>query len=63
MGSSRTTDNRAAGCFKLRVGSAGCILACTWDRVKQERKVLRARAHTAGSTYKPGCNLDIQTLR
>ena len=25
--SARTTDNRAAGCFKLRVGSAGCILA------------------------------------
>ena len=49
--SSRTTDKRAAGCFKLRVGSVRCILACTWDRVKQYRKVLRAHVHTAGSTY------------
>ena len=33
--SARTTGKRAAGCLQLRVGSVGCILACTWDRVKQ----------------------------
>ena len=36
--SARSINNRAAGCFKLRVGSMGnklSLLVCTWDREKK----------------------------
>ena len=63
--SARSTYNRAAGCFKLRVGSMGIILACTRDRVKT---IIKSSACTCsyswqGSTHKQGENFDIKAVR